>query len=165
MGLPQRKPLRLEGYDYSLNGLYFITICAFNRQNIFSEITDVSLETSCKLTKYGEILDSCINSVSEWRPAVQITDYVIMPNHLHMIVWVSDINAETCVSKRSLISNTVGYIKMQVSKKIHEISPMQSVWQRNYHDHIIRNHEEYNKIVRYIAENPKRWQYDVLYCK
>ena len=163
--LPQRKSLRLEGYDYSHNGLYFITICTFNRQNIFSEIADGRTGITCQLTVYGEILDDYVNRISEWRPSVQITDYVIMPNHLHMIIWLSDIDEAECIAKRSQISNIVGYLKMQVSKKIHEISPVQSVWQRNYHDHIIRNCEEYNKIARYIAENPQSWQYDMLYCK
>jgi len=93
-----------------------------------------------------------------------------MPNHIHLIFIVTDdadLRAirESPLRGRSLISKVVGYLKMNVSKEIHLTHTNASVWQRGFHDHIIRDHEDYETIFKYIHENPMRWQFDKLYSE
>ena len=93
---------------------------------------------------------------------VKIDKYVIMPNHLHMIMVVED-NQQTLLRKRQIIDNAVGYIKMNASKRIHKEVCNDKVWQRSFHDHIIRNEKEYLKIWEYIDNNPISWEMDCFY--
>jgi len=99
-----------------------------------------------------------------------VEHYVIMPNHIHLIVAIrdtSDLRAirESPLRGRSVISKTVGYIKMAVSKEIHNQFGDMPVWQRSFHDHVIRDRRDYEKIAQYIHENPIKWQYDCFYTQ
>lgn len=89
MELQKRKPNRLKGFDYSKDELYFITVCSKNRNNIFSKIIveqDVLLPPRIELLYAGRILDKYIHSVNSAYKNVEITDYVIMPKHFHLII-------------------------------------------------------------------------------
>ena len=186
--LPKRKSTRLQGLDYSSTGAYFITICTHNRENILSNIVwaiDEGMRGSSKqenircsvgalheapvieLSKRGLIIKNVVDNLPD-SLNVKIDKYIIMPNHIHIIAIIKEENKirairESPLQVRSVISKAVGYIKMNASKEIHRIYGNTTVWQRGFHDHIIRDREDYERHVRYICENPQNWMYDELY--
>lgn len=167
--LPKRKPTRLKEYDYSSHGAYFITICTHNHRKILSEIVgDVHERPAIKLTQYGIIADEIIKKIPH-RFNVKIDKYVIMPNHIHLLISlpgkpIRDVHERPLQSKQhSVIANIVGYLKMNVTKKIHQINKNEIVWQRLSNDHIIRGGRDYQKIWEYIDTNVIRWEKDCFY--
>lgn len=166
--LPVRKNLRLQEYDYNTPGAYFITFCTHNRCNILSSIVGAILESPVsRLSICGMIVDSVIRSVPD-RFHVTIDSYVIMPNHVHLMVILSEADVQRAILEsplqdRSIISKVVGYIKMNASKAIRQQYGDVTVWQRGYHDHVIRNRADYEMIAKYIHENPIRWELDKFY--
>ena len=163
--LPKRKSLRLKNYDYSANGAYFVTICTHEKKCILSTVGAIheSPEKYCvKLNRYGSIVRHYIKK-SEKRFSVIIPEYVIMPNHIHLLIVVDNYDPERAIlesplqSTRSQLSKIVGYIKMNTSKEIHQINPYIKLWQRGYYDHVVRNEEDYCLHLQYIEENPKKW--------
>ena len=168
MDLPKRKPTRLKGYDYSQNGAYFITICTHNRKCLFSNIVGAIHELpENKLTPYGEIAKQIIEILPD-RFNVSIPNYVIMPNHIHLIIEINNDNEKRAIREsplqyhRSVIDKIIGFLKMNVSKKIHN-TDKEKIWQRSYHDHIIRSNKDYHKIWKYIDTNVIRWEKDCFY--
>ena len=168
MELPKRKPTRLKGYDYSQNGAYFVTICTHNRKCLFSNIVGAIHESpENRLTQYGEFVKQIIQILPE-RFNVTISKYVIMPNHIHLIVEIDRDNEKRAIHEsplqynRSVIDKLVGFLKMNVSKKIHD-TYQDKVWQRSYHDHIIRGKKDYEEIWMYIDTNVQRWKEDCFY--
>ena len=169
MELLKRKPTRLRNYDYSKPGAYFITICAQNRRCIFSDIIVGAIHESpvLKLKTYGIIADNVIKKLNS-RFDVEISKYVIMPNHIHMLIVITDSEIlrairESPLRGRSLVSKVIGYMKMNISKEIHKINPDEKLWQRSFHDHIIRNQKDYDMIWEYIDTNVLRWEKDCFY--
>ena len=166
--LPKRKRLRLRNFDYSTPAAYFITVCTYDRKNTLSHIVGAIHESpETKLTKYGEIVDVFINNISE-HFKVFVERYVIMPNHIHLIIRITDDETlrairESPLRGRSIVSKVVGYIKMNASKEIHSRYGETKVWQRGFYDHVIRNQNDYEQIANYIYLNPTRWQADKLY--
>ncbi|MBR2976872.1 MAG: hypothetical protein IKC50_01180 [Oscillospiraceae bacterium] len=167
MDLPKRKPTRLAGYDYSEDGAYFITICTHNRKRLFSEIVGAIHESpENKLTPYGKLAKQIIERLPD-RYHVSIPKYVIMPNHIHLIIEFYGHNEKRAIREsplhhRSVIDKLVGFLKMNLSKQIHSTYP-DKLWQRSYHDHIIRGEKDYRKIWEYIDTNPQRWASDCFY--
>ena len=143
MDLPYRKHNRLENFDYSKNGAYFITICVKDRKRILCDIVGDDAHIVPK--KYGTIVEKYIRNVSE------IKKYVIMPDHIHMIVQIENgsMRASTPTNR---ISNIVRSIKILATKEIGE-----PIFQRSYYDHIIRNQADYNEVWEYIDQNPAKW--------
>ena len=170
--LPKRKPLRLKDFDYNTPGTYFITICTHNRKCTLSHIEGDNAiygiddePPKIKLTEYGKITDNVINNIPQ-RLGVTVDRYVIMPNHVHFILAITNDEVMRAPQQiRSIISKTIGYIKMNVSKEIRNKYGNISVWQRGYHDHVIRNTNDYEKTVMYIYKNPVKWQFDRFYPK
>ena len=164
---PKRKELRLKNFDYSTPSAYFITVCTHDRKNTLSYIVGAIHESpETKLTKCGEIVDVLINNIPE-HFKVFVERYVIMPNHIHLIIRISDdaeLRAirESPLRGRSIVSKVIGYIKMNSSKEIHNQYGETKVWQRGFYDHIIRNQYDYEEIANYIYLNPTRWQADKL---
>ena len=161
--------MRLKNFDYSSTGAYFITICTHNRNCMLSQIVGAIHESpETVLTEYGIIVDETIKNVSE-RCKVTIDRYIIMPNHVHLLVIITDSEElrairESPLRGRSVISKVIGYIKMNASKEIHTRFGKINLWQRGFYDHIIRGKEDYEEHLKYIAENPMRWYYDELYA-
>ncbi len=165
--LPKRKRLRLQNFDYSTAGAYFITICTQDRKCTLSHIVGAIHESpETELTAYGKIVEKTIQTIPE-RYRVTIDTYVIMPNHVHLILIIADEEVrairESPLRERSVISKIIGYLKMNASKEIHRQYGNVTVWQRGFHDHVIRDREDYEEHMRYIAENPARWYCDELY--
>lgn len=169
MAYCNRKNPRLPDYDYDENGAYFITICTHNRKQILSHIVGSPNELPVsELTPYGLIADSVIQFLPQ-RFHLKIDTYVIMPNHIHLLILIDDPNRvrairESPLQGRSVISQAVGYLKMNVSKQMHQMGYPSEIWQRSFHDHIIRDQRDYDKIWMYISDNPRRWQEDCFYC-
>ena len=164
--LISRKANRLRDYDYSQNGAYFITVCTKDRRRVLSEIVGDDAHIVPK--PYGRIVERYIQNVSE------IEKYVIMPDHIHMIVrlengtmWASSpterdgeslVGADAHIRPKNKIASIVRSIKTLTTKEIG-----QSVFQRSYYDHVIRNERDYQEIWKYMDENPLRWQLDKQY--
>jgi len=162
--LPKRKPTRLKNYDYNSEGAYFITICTHNRKNLFGNIVGAIHESpEMNLNSNGIIVDDYIRK-SDSRFELKIDKYVIMPNHIHLIVVIEErAIRESPLRKRSLISKAMGYLKMNASRDIHKNGYNDKIWQRSFHDHIIRSEADYLSIWNYIDGNPQKWEKDCFY--
>ena len=164
--LPQRKPTRLKNFDYSSGGAYFITICTENRQKILSRVVGVDVlddPKSIELSPFGEIADKYINQLNDFYNNITVDKYVIMPNHIHIMLFVS-INGSSRTStptrQHSVVSQFVSTFKRFCNKEYGK-----SIWQRHFHDHIIRNREDYEEHLKYIYKNPTNWHLDELYME
>ena len=158
----RRKSLRLKNYDYSLPGSYFITICTRNRIPLLSEIVGGGAldAPSVRLTDAGIITQKHIERISDLYTDIAVDKYVIMPNHIHMILTILE---ETGTSRapsptNSIVAKTVSTMKRFIGKELGY-----SVFQRSFYDHIIRNEQDYLEIWNYIDTNPIRWQEDRFY--
>lgn len=158
-----RKSIRLKNYNYSSEGAYFITICIQNRLNLLGNITNAKVE----LNNYGKTVEKEIIKTNKIRKNVKINEYIIMPNHVHLIIEISEtLNCEqgVCNTPLQTPSKTIGAIikgiKGSTSRQIGY-----SIWQRNYYEHIIRNEKEYYKIIEYIRNNPIKWEEDEYFEK
>ena len=166
-GMPKRKPTRMQGANYSDAGAYFVTICTQNRQKILSTVGAIHESPEITLTKYGEIVRRVINEIPA-RFGVYIVGHVIMPNHIHLLILLTDEPRlrsirESTLQNRSVISKIVGYLKMNSSKEINARYGHMTLWQRGFYDHIIRSREDYEEHLLYIHENPMKWAFDELY--
>ena len=165
--LPKRKNPRLSQFDYSSPGAYFITICTKDKKQMLSNIVGAIHESpETKLTEFGKIVEHAVKRVPT-RYNVILDRYVIMPNHIHLIIVITENGFQRAIRESPLrsptISKMVGFIKMTSSKEIHEQFGYTEIWQRSFHDHIIRDRWDYAQIARYIAENPLRWTDDCFY--
>ena len=164
--LPKRKSPRLREYDYNGAALYFLTICTRNRIKILSNIVggDVLDAPQVELTEYGRIANKYIGQINEHYDDLSVEQYVIMPNHIHMILYVHQNGASRTspptVKQHSKVSGFVSTFKRFCDKEYGE-----NIWQRGFYDHIIRDRCDYEEISKYIRENPLKWEFDVLYCE
>ena len=158
MELPKRKPNRLSYYDYSAPGAYFITICTKNRRNLFWVNAGQSVAHP-QLSRWGNVVQNAICSISKHYPAVSVDLFAIMPNHIHLLLQINT-NADGRAMLAPTISTVIQQFKGSVTKQIG-----QSVWQKLFHDHVIRNAQDYLKILEYIDNNPARWTEDCFYME
>ena len=168
MELPKRKKNRLPDFDYSTPTAYFITLCTHNRQCFLSRIVGAIHESpAVQKTVCGQMVERIIRNLPQ-HLGVQIDKYVIMPNHIHMLVRVvadTPLRAirESPLRVRSVVSKAVGYIKMNASKEIHTRYGDMPIWQRGFYDHVVRSEKDYRDIWEYIEGNPGKWKEDELY--
>ncbi|MEG0895633.1 MAG: transposase, partial [Oscillospiraceae bacterium] len=149
MELPKRKNIRLKNYDYGQNGAYFITVCTKDRHEILWNVgaTFGRPQESPQLSEYGTIIRNEIDRIGEIYDNVVVIDkYVIMPNHIHMIILLHGDDRRPKVAPT--ISRIMQQFKGSVTKQIGF-----SLWQKLFHDHIIRNEQEYQNIWEYIDTN------------
>jgi len=181
-----RRSIRLKGFDYASPGAYFITLITYRHACLFGEIRDGEME----LSTLGLIVKE------EWMRSIEIRkeirleedEFVIMPNHIHGIVWLvernnvadgicPDIEGVKNVlpdfkgarrapqqsafhrSPRSLGSFIAGY-KASVTSRARKELNIEGIWQRNYYEHILRNEKEHERIYAYIESNPVHWAKD-----
>ena len=142
--LPVRKRIRLQGYDYSEGNMYFITICVKNRLEMLGEI----IEDNIKLTKEGNIVKQNINKIEQIYKNTIIDEYVIIPNHIHILLLI---NYKSSVT----ISKIIKHFKTNITREIEY-----SIWQKSFYEHIIRNEKEYLKIKEYLKNNVINWRKD-----
>ncbi len=198
--MKKRKSNRLKGYDYSKNNLYFVTNCVKNNLCCLgrvvcvgtgrdlsvhnseihnSEIHNLEIHNSeidyiVELNQYGLIVDKKINWLMSQYEYVAIHNYVIMPNHFHLILEI-DSNLlknkiskddsegtalELSVPKIKSLSSLMGALKTTSSNEIHKAGFEDFAWHRSFHDHIIRDEKSYQYISNYIDLNPQKWNED-----
>ena len=173
-GMKSHKSIRLKGYDYSRAGAYFVTICTHNKECLFCDVVNGNLA----LNDFGRMVDSEWLKTAEIRKNVILDGYVIMPNHFHGIVLITEndsgkarlattkynvsIKMDFGKPKPGSLSVIVGSFKSAVARQINLMrnTPGKEVWQRNYYEHIVRNSDELDRIREYIVTNPLRWQMD-----
>jgi putative transposase len=160
MGLNRtHKRNRLLGYDYSQEGWYFVTICTHNREDFFGGIKNGQMVPS----EAGKIAERCWREIPSHFPGVELDEFVVMPNHIHLIVSVGARHAWPPQKQEKppyqRIPVVIGSFKSAVSKLAHSADPLGHFqWQRSYHDHIIRNDDSLNRIRIYIQNNPAQWE-------
>ena len=172
MELPERKRTRLKYFDYSRNGAYFITICTQKRQKILSSIKknentqnvgEGLAPPEMELTECGKIVEEQLLLLQERYSVVKIARYVIMPNHIHLIVHIC--NETGGASPSPTISDVICALKSRVSHLCKQKQVANRIFQRSFHDHIIRDSHDYDKIAKYIYENPQNWEKDCFYIE
>ena len=177
-----RKQIRLEKYDYSDEGWYFVTICTQNKECLFGDIVNNKMILNQNGLLINENWRQLINKFS-----IELDEFVIMPNHIHgiivirqaNIVGVSFMKPKTNMiisksnrhmgllnNKKGLINQTptlgliIRYFKSKCTYELHKDGFNNDLWQRNYYEHIIRNEKQYCQIRKYIKDNPINWEVD-----
>jgi putative transposase len=183
---PVRRSLRLAGYDYSQAGAYFVTICTHGRVCLFGEVVGDTV----RLSRMGEVVQACWEEMPEHYPGVEFDAFVVMPNHVHGIVVIADSESDhgvtpgdACIAptmaggragratlgrqarvgaKRATLGRIVGSFKAASAKLVNERYGVAGakLWQRGYHEHVIRSEAALDRIRRYIEENPLKWALD-----
>jgi REP-associated tyrosine transposase len=176
----RRRSIRLKGYDYSRASAYFVTICTHERACLFGGVVDCEM----RVNDAGRMVEECWSAIPNHFPHVDLDAFVVMPNHVHGIIVITDRtvgakNVSPLLAKNLLPlpdgntsthkpirspSKTVGSIvrsfKIGVTKWFRENTVTHIVWQRNYYEHVIRNEESLNRIRPYVLDNPVRWAFD-----
>ncbi|MDR3344115.1 MAG: hypothetical protein LBT21_00735 [Oscillospiraceae bacterium] len=171
-----RRSIRLKGFDYSQDGLYCITICTFDWQETLGQ----SLDGQMHISPFGTCVLQAWSSIPLHFPRVRLREFVLMPNHLHGIIELGsayDVGARHDVplpaSSESFGQSTPGTIptivrlfKSGVTKAVNETrnTPGERFWQRNYHEHIIRDKQDYMYIAEKIRTNPQTWEEDQFFA-
>ena len=178
-----------HGYD---GGVYFVTICTQNREHYFGEIVyDNYHEAQMNLTNIGNYTDSQIKNINTYYPYAEIPLWVVMPNHIHAIVIIANVNeylndgecgdgmwngrdtinrvstgggtGGITGDKNPMLKKSLGTIirglKARITKYVHD-NQLLFAWQSRFHDHIVRDQDELNRIAEYIENNPARWAQD-----
>jgi REP element-mobilizing transposase RayT len=176
-----RRSVRLKGYDYSLSGAYFITICTKDRECLFGQINTGEMI----LNEYGDIVQKYLEHLPERFSNMQFDIHVILPNHIHGIIIINDNCRGEVFSppdmstplhryepqkkggktpplrREPTLGNIIAYFKYQTTVKINEIrDTFCPIWQRNYYERVIRNDLELSKFRKYVQNNPLQWDID-----
>lgn len=172
--IPRRRSIRLQVYDYSQAGAYFVTLCTQDATCLFGNIADGEM----LLNEAGRVVEMCWKEIPNHFPHVQLDEFVIMPNHVHGILFIGDTpigrakNFSPLPDPKFLrrpagTSKTLGSVirgfKIGVTKWLRQNTSIQDVWQRNYWEHIVRHDSELTGIREYIHNNPAQWELDTLH--
>ena len=180
---PGHRSLRIPGFDYTAAGLYFVTICSYQKQCTFGKVKGISVE----LTPLGRIVRECLLEIPRHFARAQLHEFAVMPNHLHFILGLvgrttddaaigNDRREEfktqgTCrdgaqrAAPLRVVAGSLGAIvrsfKAAVSRRARvELRWSGEIWQKNYFERVIRDGKEYADTARYVVENPMRWGLD-----
>ncbi|MBL8134586.1 MAG: transposase [Anaerolineae bacterium] len=179
---PQRKPLRLKDYDYRHSGLYFVTVCTYLRASLFGVVQNEAVA----LNWWGRIVEQEWLRSGDVRTGVYLDAYVVMPNHFHGIIGIADGARDGSAepsqtkdtgedgnkfsakggAKSGSLGAVVGQFKSMATRRIWQTAGAEArplIWQRGFHDHIIRNEEDLSRIRQYVTANPARWREDSLF--
>jgi len=158
-GTHHRQSIRLKNYDYSQSGAYFITICTHNRECILSDIVDGEI----RLSRLGESVKMVWLDLTQHYRHVEIDEFVIMPNHIHIIIILHEAGWKPAPTpNRHGVPEIVRGFKTFSARHINQTRNTLGipVWQRNYYEHVIRNDDELNQTREYITQNPLQWDLD-----
>lgn len=170
-----RKSTRLPDYDYSQHGVYFVTICIQGRRCLFGEIIDGDMQ----INELGETASRYWKKIETLHPFFRLGEFIIMPNHIHGIIFIENEEkitdtvgathraarkndrgiSEIHMHKKS-ISSVINHYKGAVKKWANKNEYEYFSWQRNYHEHIIRDEKSLEMISEYIMYNPVTWKDD-----
>ena len=161
--LPKRKHARLKQYDYSTAGAYFITICTHNRRCLLSRVVGRGLAPAeIQYTAYGQIAREQLLLLEQRYPSLKIDRYVIMPNHIHVILLLEEtVGVNLCPT----IMDIVCAYKSLTTRQCKKVQPIDRLFQTSFYEHVIRGREDYLEIAEYIENNPKKWELDSLCSK
>ncbi len=178
--LPKRKSTRLKNYDYGTTGVYFVTICTQDRKQILSEIIRTNSTATDEITSQavgeglappayaiklkpcGEIVKEQLQQIEQRFPCVSVKDYVIMPDHIHVILYL---RKETGgASPSPTLDDVICAFKSLTSRSCKQKYGINKMFQRSSAEHIIRDREDYETRRKYIYENPMRWYYKHLHA-
>src|SRR5215207_6311609 len=165
--LPVRKYPRIRGFDYSTPGMYFVTICTDGRVCLFGEVVDGEM----RLSRFGEIAAAAWQDLSNHHPGIVPDTFVVMPNHVHGIIDLTDRSVGATPASPAgraqtkaagALGNVVGAFKSSVSRQVNALrqTPAAPVWQRGFHDRVLRDEKDVRHAREYIAENPLKWHLD-----
>jgi REP element-mobilizing transposase RayT len=161
--IPDRKRLRAEGYDYHEPGWYFVTLCTQDRKCVFGAITNDLVE----LSPAGQMVDDHIRLLPEMFPNVGVDSFVTMPNHIHAIITLEPVAGER--SPVSLSDFVAAYKRITTHDYIRNVRESGwppfpgKLWQRSFHDTIIRSDRQVDRLRDYIEANPYLWSKDTYY--
>ena len=201
--MSDRHAFRAEWHDYN-SGIYFITICSKDKRHIFGSI----YEGKMKFSAIGNIINECLMAISNHHKDVELWNYVVMPNHIHMVLCVGtpQVGAQYFAPATTTPEQNTGCLRpprhgeprddnhfnsrlaviirsfkaacsIEVNRQLQQqniaeipshgraqnIAPLRRIWQRNYHEHIIRNQRAFEKIMNYIDTNIEKWDQDCFY--
>ena len=147
----ERQANRLPAYDYSKNGAYFVTICTQDRKHILAEIVGDGFPVP-KLP--GRVAEEMIRQIPIKYAGVFVDKYIVMPDHIHLLLRMTGTG-----NPSPTLGSVVGWYKYQTTKAVNQAESIQGmrIFQRSYHDHVIRNQQDYDEIWEYIENNPKAW--------
>jgi len=175
--MPKRKSIRLQGYDYSRAGAYFVTICAKDYKCLFGGIANRDMV----LNGAGRMVGKWLVELENKFPEIRWDEYVVMPNHVHGIISIVGAplvgarktagsmpkRADTRPAPTAALGDIVGAFKSITTNeyirgvKQHGWGPFPGkLWQRNYYEHVVRSENEMYQIREYIENNPARWDMD-----
>ena len=171
-GKYRRRSIRLQEYDYSTAGAYFVTVCVKDRQCLFGNIVDGEMG----LNVYGREVDTCWDSITGHFAYVRLDAFVVMPNHVHGIIVITgnndDVGARHAVPLQNIrrfgkpasgsLSTIIRSFKSAVTKRINEVRNTNgaTLWQRNYYEHVVRDEDELDRIRQYVSDNQLKWERD-----
>ena len=176
--LPKRKATRLKNCDYSSAGAYFVTICIRDRMHILSGIvkTDLTVadktnglavgeglappEITVKLKPCGEVVKEQLQLIEARFPSVTIEDYVIMPDHIHAVLFLHEKTGGA--SPSPTLDDVVCAFKSLTSRSCKQKFGIEKMFQRSSAEHIVRDRDDYETRRKDIYENPMRWYYNHL---
>ncbi len=153
----------MEHYDYSTAGAYYITICTQNRRCLLSRIVGRGLAPAeTQYTAYGKIAREQLFLLEKRYPYLKIDQYVIMPNHIHVILFIEE---TLDLNPRPAITDIVCAYKSLTARECKKVQPIDKLFQTSFYEHVIRGREDYDEIAEYIVNNPKQWELDQLYLE
>jgi putative transposase len=150
--LHRRRSLRLQGYDYSQAGAYFITACTQHRMTLFGEVIDGEV----RLNQAGIIVEDAWDNLPSHYPDLDLDAFIVMPNHVHGIIILTDAPASRC-GIPEIMRGFRTFSARSINKRRNTRG---AVWQRGYYEHVVRNETALNRIRGYIVNNPARWADD-----
>ena len=160
--MDRRKNPRLTEWDYSHPGAYFITVCSHSKIKLFSSVVGRGLAPAAvNLSKWGKIIEQQLLNLEDRFAHVKVDKYVIMPNHVHIILIM---NGETAgASPRPTVSDVICAWKSLSTRQCKQEGFEGQLWQSSFHDHIIRGEHDYLTRWQYIDDNPAKWAEDEYY--
>ena len=154
---PGRRTIRIAHYDYATPGYYFITICAHLKKCHFGDIRHGNLVA----TQLGEIVSDTWISLPQLHPSIGLDEWVLMPNHLHGILFIQETGSkEATIPLGQIICTYKSRVTTNTRRTLN--FPDIKIWQRNYWERVIRNESELSDIREYIQNNPAKWELDKL---
>ena len=159
MEKPIRKLPRMRGFDYSKEGVYFVTICSHEKRHLFGDISRIDDNIVFSPSRIGELIEEVYFRLPDRFPEFTLIHFSLLPNHLHFLTMKK---YSDYVKSRSL-SELVGAFKSLSDRLVRNEMSGIRVWQKSFYDHIIRNEKDFQTHWQYIEENVNRWNEDEFY--
>ena len=157
---PSRKPTRLPSFDYNRVGTYFLTLCTKEKRCILGQVQHAGSEAdqpTILLSPLGILVKNQILTMMNLYRNISVDHFIVMPNHIHLLISIQTEKAETSPA------NAVIPMFISTLKRFSDKHAGDKLWQRSYHDHVVRNEQDYLRIWQYIDSNAAKWEMDCYY--